>query len=323
MSTTDTPIKVLLREFPQPCAAWLLNTTEANIHYVQELNIDLPPKEPLRADSLLQVTLADGSLTLLHIEIQGKSSNRPMHWRMLDYINLIAQNQLQNSQNNLCSVVIYVGEGAGKADNGEYAIDCPLGNKTLTWSYRVIHLWEMPAEFFLETGVPALIALIGQTRMEHPRETIIKAINSIQTQVQDKEKQAQLYSIFSSLQQNEEAIKMVEQYLNEMEVDIFDTPLLRRVRGEGRNEGYEKAIAEGKELWEADGEERSLRNALLDVIALRFNTPINNYRQLETYLNQINDAKLLRTLHQKAILADDFMAFMQNIQSNPTTNMQG
>ena len=200
----------------------------------------------------------------------------------------------------------------------------------------------------LDTGVPALIALIGQTRMEKPSEVIPKAIQSIKTQVQDKQKQTHLYTILSSLQRNEEVMKMVEQYLDEMEVDLFDTPFLHRVREEGRTEArkeidqahkevdqahkevdqarkdaedaYEKALSEEKQIWETNGEERSLRNALLDVIALRFNTPINNYRQLETYLNQINDAKLLRSLHQKAILAEDFVAFMQNLQSNPTTN---
>ena len=165
MNTTDTPIKVLLDEFAQPYAAWLLDMPEANIQSVQPLTIDLARKEALRADSLLQVFLADGRQTLLHIEIQGKSSNRPMQWRMLDYVNAIVQRKNKEGQVSLCSVVIYVGEGAGKNDAGKYEIDCLFGNKTLTWSYRVIHLWNISAESLLETGIPAIIALIGQTRM--------------------------------------------------------------------------------------------------------------------------------------------------------------
>ena len=113
----------MLHEFPQPCAAWLLDTSEANIHFVKELTIEQIHKEPLRVDSLLQVTLVDGRQTLLHIEIQGKSSNRAMQWRMLDYVNIIAQRQLPGSQESLSCVVIYVGEGAGKNDTEEYAID--------------------------------------------------------------------------------------------------------------------------------------------------------------------------------------------------------
>jgi hypothetical protein len=34
MRTTDTPIKVLLDEFAQPYAAWLLDMPEANIQSV-------------------------------------------------------------------------------------------------------------------------------------------------------------------------------------------------------------------------------------------------------------------------------------------------
>ena len=95
MSITDTPIKVLMREFPHPCAAWLLNRSETTIQSVQELNFNMFPKKYQRPDSLWQVTFADGLQTLLHIEIQGKSSNRAMQWHMLDYINVIAWYQLQ------------------------------------------------------------------------------------------------------------------------------------------------------------------------------------------------------------------------------------
>jgi hypothetical protein len=88
-----------------------------------------------------------------------------MQWRMLDYVNAIVQRKNKEGQVSLCSVVIYVGEGAGKNDTGKYEIDCLFGNKTLLWSYRVIHLWDISAESLLETGIPAIIALIGQTRM--------------------------------------------------------------------------------------------------------------------------------------------------------------
>jgi len=228
-------------------------------------------------------------------------------------------------------VVIYVGEGAGKNDSGKYEIDCVFGNKTLTWSYRVIHLWNIYAESLLETGIPAIIALIGQTRMEKPREVIHKAIQSIKIQVQDKQKQTHLYTILSSLQQNEEVMKMVEQYLEEMEVDLFDTPFLRRVR----NEGYEKAISEGKEIWEAAGEEKgiekgiekgeinSLRTAILDSLSLRFTISLHDYSWLETQLKNIHQTGLLRFLHKKAILTEEVSTFMEDFQQlNPLDNKE-
>ena len=118
----------------------------------------------------------DGSQTLLHIEIQGRRNEHPMNRRMLNYNNAIVQNELDISDGLLCSVVIYVGKGAGKNDNGEHTIDCPLGGKTLMWRYRVIRLWEIKAETLLEMDKPSLLALVGQTHIDNPRELLPKVI---------------------------------------------------------------------------------------------------------------------------------------------------
>ena len=124
---------------------------------------------------------------------------------------------------------------------------------------------------------------------------------------------------------------MVEQYLEEMEVDLFDTPFLRRVR----NEGYEKAISEGKEIWEAAGEEKgiekgiekgeinSLRTAILDSLSLRFTISLQDYSWLETQLKNINQTGLLRFLHKKAVLTEEVSTFMEDFQQlNPLDNKE-
>ena len=74
MCTTNTPIKVLLLEFPHPCADWLLDTTEANIHIVQDLTIEQLQKEPLRIDSLLQVTYTDGQQPYCILKFKVKAA---------------------------------------------------------------------------------------------------------------------------------------------------------------------------------------------------------------------------------------------------------
>ena len=323
MSATDTPIKMLLHEFSHSYAAWLLNTTEENIAIVQELNTELPPKSPLRADLLQQVTFINGQRTLLHIEIQGKGSERPMQYRMLDYANTIIQKYLIGSQASLFSVVIYVGEGAGKYDTGQYAVAFPPSipllvegrGAAVTWSYRVIHLWEMSAETLLALDIPALLVLIGQTRIEKPSEIIPKVIQRIKAQVPDTEKLAELLSMMKVLQINKEVSEMVDKYLAEMELDEFDTPYLRELREEANRkaeENYIKTMDDRKYQWIEEGEIKALREFLLESIALRFTAPIISYKQIEAQIENIRDVEVLRSLFKKAIVAPDFNTFSQN-----------
>ena len=51
---------------------------------------------------------------------------------------------------------------------GDYHSGCPDSGLTLAWRYRVIRLWLMPAEELLALGRPALLTLIGQTRIAEP-----------------------------------------------------------------------------------------------------------------------------------------------------------
>ena len=64
--------------------------------------------------------------------------------------------------------MLYIGEGAGLHDTGEYRIGCLEGGLTLAWRYRVIRLWQMPAAELLALGRPALLTLLGQTHIEPP-----------------------------------------------------------------------------------------------------------------------------------------------------------
>lgn len=88
MAETDDPLKRLLHTSIKDFAAWLLNTEVVD---AQTVNIELPGGEPVRADHLFRVLLANGRTALLHIEFQGRSSRKPMKWRMLDYMTRIAE----------------------------------------------------------------------------------------------------------------------------------------------------------------------------------------------------------------------------------------
>jgi hypothetical protein len=190
MAETDSPLKILVREFAPDFAAWLLNVDPAAIQHVRVLNIELPAgkvssdtilrgvvqgfapggvvchaervcdaksvtangqrsisvarlfagvallttlsRRPAQSDMSLQnsaphpilrVALAGGHDVLLHVEFQGKDSERPMPWRMVDYLGRIAERELDYrhlERLSLCGVVFYVGEGAGAHDSGAY-----------------------------------------------------------------------------------------------------------------------------------------------------------------------------------------------------------
>jgi len=173
MPETDNPLKVLVRDFAPDFAAWLLNVAPAAVQHVRPLNIELP-MGAVRSDTVFYVILTDGREVLLHVEFQGERSERPMPWRMVDYLGRIAERELDYrhlAAVPMCAAVLYVGDGAGVNDTGDYHIACPDGSLTLAWRYRVIRLWQMPAEELLALNRPALLTLLGQTRIAEPART--------------------------------------------------------------------------------------------------------------------------------------------------------
>lgn len=293
MPQTDTPFKLLVSEFAPDFAAWLLDVDEADVRRVQPLNIELPAGA-VRTDTAFRVTLADGRVTLLHIEFQGRRSERPMPLRMLDYLSRLAQQE----SGYLCSAVFYVGDGAGAGDEGTHRVDCPDGSLTLAWHYRVIRLWQMRAEELLALGQPALLALIGQTRIEEPERVLPQVVATIR-QRPDEGERVRLLAALTSLMRDEEVLKMVEKLVEVIERDLMlDTPFLRRIREEGWAEGL-----------------AAMRQGGLDVLAERFDPPATHYRQIEAQLETITDLEQLRALLQAAIRVTDVADFEQALEA--------
>jgi hypothetical protein len=252
-------------------------------------NIELPAGA-VRSDTVFNVTLADGRRTLLHIEFQGERSERPMRWRMLDYMSRLAVQGWES----LCSVVLYVGDGAGAHDTGDHQVACHDGSAALTWRYRVIRLWEMSAEELLTLGRPALLTLIGQTRIEEPAQVVPQAVATI-AQVEDMSQRARLFTALTSLMRDEEVLNMVEKLVEAIEQEpLLNTPFLRRIREEGRTEGRV-----------------ALRQSVLDTVATRFDPPITHYRRLAARLEDISDFGRLRDLLQAALRANDLAGVEQ------------
>jgi predicted transposase YdaD len=305
MPQTDTSFKLLVSEFALDFATWLLDVDDADVRHVQPLNIELPAGA-LRIDTVFRVTLADGRVTLLHVEFQSRRSERPMPLRMLDYLSRLAQQEA----GYLCSAVLYVGDGAGANDEGIHQLECPDGGLTLAWRYRVVRLWQMQAEELLGLGRPALLALIGQTRIEEPERVLPQVMATIQ-QTPDEEERIRLFAALTSLMRDEEVLEMTERLLEAIDHGLMmDTPFLRRIREEARVE----ARAEGRIEGLTEGL-TTLRQSILDVLAARFDPSVTCYRRIEAQLETIADPKQLRSVLQAAIRATDVADFERALET--------
>ena len=265
MAETDSLLKRLVSTFMLDFAAWLLGTA---VQTARPLQSELPGTT-VAVDQVFQVTLANDRELLLHLEFQGRRSHELMQWRMLEYMPRLARLH----RLDLESVVMYVGRGAGADDTGIYQVNGLDGMPVLAWRYRVIRLWQMPAEELMAARQVAPLALLGQTQIARP-EVILPAVVSRMRSVADVSLRGHLLTAFLALLPDEEMISMVERLLEEDEW-LLELPYLRRIRAEGEAEGRREGEAEGRREGEAEVLLRQLRvrfGVLPEDVTARLNT---------------------------------------------------
>jgi predicted transposase YdaD len=308
MPETDNPLKLLITMYRDVFAAWFLGE---EVSRVRPLNVEFPA-QAARSDLLFEVIDKQGQVIYLHVELQGRRSSRPMPLRMLDYMTRVVQREVgvpaEPNGVRLHSVVVYVGEGAGREDNGRYTIPGPNEQIALHWQYQPIRLWEMEAVDLLQLRQPALAALIGQTRLQQPARELPQAIDRIRaTEPEQKER---LLTALISLLPTEEVTQMVEKMLDESEELLLDTPYLRRMRQrgleEGREEGREEGLKEGRII--------GMREMIADGLIQRFDPPASLHRNITRRLEKIEDEELLHRLFVALLQVEDEKAFMDRFQ---------
>ncbi len=254
------------------------------------LNVEFPAT-PLRSDLLFEAMDENGRLHLLHYELQGRTSHKAMPYRELEYMSRVTIREiplpLGAQSPRLHSVVLYIGEGAGRGDTGQYTVYGLDDQVALQWRYQPVRLWEMTAETLLQLELPALTALVGLTRLQQPEQELPQALSRIRS-VADAEQRQRLLTALVSLLPTEEVTKMVESLLEESETLLLDTPYLRRMREKGREEG----IQIGRE----EGREEGLREAILEAVVRRFNPPAADYFELQRRLETIHQPERLQQL---------------------------
>lgn len=219
------------------------------------------------------------------------------------------------SSTDVWSVVFYVGQGTGARDPGHYQLNGPDGTPTLTWRYHIVRLWQMQAEALLALGRPALLPLVGQTRVTVPEVVLPEVIARLHN-VSDVELRQRLLTIMMALIPDEELADMAERLIESEEL-LLDTPFLRRMREAGRTEGRAEGRVEGRAEGRVEGQmsgrlEGALlgrRRSILDVLVLRFDPPASVYQKIERHLETLTDETQLATLLAAAIRAENVAAF--------------
>lgn len=202
---------------------WLLNGVVKNI---QQRNIELPANT-LSSDQVFEVTLPDGKEIVLHCEFESGSDTSVMSWRMQEYMHRLTR----RFKKEVYSVVIYL-KGKGKNDKGTYKIG------TVSWQYRVIHLWNTKARELLDTQNPALATLIGSAKLEKGKEELEEAMDIIVKKA-DNEIKTELLSVLIALTQDERLSKMVETRVKNDGFPI-NSPFINRLKGESKQEGRQE-----------------------------------------------------------------------------------
>jgi hypothetical protein len=156
----------------------------------------------------------------------------------------------------------------------------------------------MRAEEILALGRPALLPLIGQTRIVEPAEIIPRAVAAI-GRVEPYGQRVRLFTALTGLMRDEEVLQMTERLIEAMgEGLLVDTPYLRRIREKSRAEGRDEGLAA----------------AIANVLATRFDLSMRAYHQLEQRLLVITDAYRLQALLQTAVLTPDVASFEQALE---------
>ena len=296
MAAIDHPLKRLVSTFITEFASWLLSMPVRTAH---PLNVELPA-DILTTDQVFQVTLNDGRELVLHIEFQGRRSQPPMPWRMLEYMpRLAAAYRLP-----IWSVVFYVGAGAGVDDTEHHTVSGPADITPLVWQYQVVRLWQLSAEELLTLNQPALLALVGQTRVDQPT-FILPAVVARLRAVADTELRGRLFTSLLALLPAQEMIEMVERLLED-ETGLLDTPYLRRIREEGREEGHEEGREEGAlAVW---------RRSIGEAVTLRFAPTPEVLQQVQQALEMRSEEAALAQLFTVALRSASLAEFQEALE---------
>lgn len=268
MGKWDSFAKRLIGLRPWQYASWLLSGAV----FVETLNLELKAQEFL-ADALLKVLIA-GQLALLHIEFQSYEEPT-MAQRMLQY-SVLAEHQYGLP---VSSFVIYLRKC--RVPRPPYIRLFIDGHVTHHFYYRVIKLWEIPAQMILELGWEGLLPLLPLTKGGKRPEIVQIMVNRLS---HDRDLLA-LAEMYGGLAFTSESEKAQFKRSFSMFQDIMKDSWV-----------YQEIVHESEERGQTQGQAKGIqshRQAILDIVSKRF--PLFNELAFQQ-VSHMSDLDALRTL---------------------------
>jgi len=166
----DNLMKRLVGANPEHFINWLIGKAT----FVAMLDNELKSQH-LFADALIHI-IRNGKAGLLHIEFQT-SSDPEMEERLLDY-NVFASHQYDHRPAS--TYVIYLRKGVEVAES-PYIRRSIDGEEVHRFYFRVIKLWELPSEEFLQPELIGLFPLLTLTEDGKRPEVVKEMIDALES----------------------------------------------------------------------------------------------------------------------------------------------
>jgi len=276
----DASIKRLFREHPQDYVSWLV----AGAIYLGTVSGELKNRTR-RADQLLTMAKA-GKESLLHIEVQSVE-DREIEHRLLEY-NLLAMLTYHKPVLS-CLLLLRPMASVPVPPLVEAAFD---EIEVWRFHYRVVKLWEVPADDLVRSGLMGLLPLAPLAQSGTELETLTTVVAELYTA--GEYELLSLTRVIAGLvmkqpTQQEMLRRMFAMYKDILEDSWVYQEILREGQEKGLNQGLEKGLSQGLNQGLSLGEQR----ALLAIIQKRFPDIVSFVRQ---QISRMTDTNLLESL---------------------------
>ncbi len=294
-SRYDIVTKNIMGVFGEQILRFLTENNE--LHFIEQLETELPTVEMRRMDSLCKVSL-NGESVLVHCEFQvGDSTQLRMERRNVGYLGRVHERYGLP----VLSHVIYLRPDAGRRDTGVYRHE--VRGYLYVVEYKVIRLIEQDGGSVLNAGAAGLLPFAPLMRPP-------AGLDKLQWAAECHEATKSV-AFPSAIRSN----LLVSQWV--LSGLIHDLGAISAFITEDimqESSVYQHIIQQGIEQGIEKGERKNALDSLFDVLDVRFDE--GAVEEIKSHLEQIEDVERLRRLLREAVRVETLDAFQRVLESN-------